>query len=467
MPVNQDVIVDIDLLKKYDKPGPRYTSYPTAPHFHEGFGDDELELELTQSNASNEAPDLSVYFHLPFCDSLCLYCGCNVIITRKPEKIDQYIHYLKKEIDLFADYLPDDRTRKVRQLQWGGGTPTYLTAEQIREVMTHFKSRFEFAGDIEAGVEIDPRELTRDRLEALRETGFNRASMGVQDFDPKVQETVNRIQPVDLTQKHFDTLRELGFQSLNIDLIYGLPFQTAKSFDYTLSKIIELSPERIALFNYAHVPWMKKHQQYFHQDWLPSPGMKLQILKHAIDRFTDAGYVFIGMDHFAKPDDELTIAQQERKLYRNFQGYSTRAGLDLYALGITSISQTHNVYAQNVKTLPEYYSRMDQGRLATYKGYRLNEDDQIRRWVITRLMCDFELHPREVEAHLNIDFSDYFSQEIDALGEFEDDGLLTVTDDLIQVTSLGRLLIRNIAMTFDAYLAKQTSDKKPTYSRTV
>lgn len=467
MSVNQEVLVDIDLLRKYDKPGPRYTSYPTAPQFHQEFGPAEMDQELIHSNSGTDVPDLSLYFHFPFCDSLCLYCGCNVIITKKPEKIERYVQYVKREIDLFADYLPADRTRKVRQLQWGGGTPTYLTADQIRDIMTHLRDRFEFSEDIEAGVEIDPRELTTDRLIALREMGFNRASMGVQDFDSRVQETVNRVQPESLTRKHFQTLRDLGYQSLNIDLIYGLPFQTDDSFDYTIDRIIHMSPDRIALFNYAHVPWMKPHQKYFHSEWLPSPGMKLKILKRAIDRFTAAGYVFIGMDHFAKPDDELTIAQQERKLYRNFQGYSTRAGLDLYAMGITSISQTRDVYAQNVKTLPEYYERLDANALATFKGYRLNRDDQIRRWVITRLMCDFELHPAEAEEALDIDFQTYFSREIDRLSRFEEDGLLAWHGESLKVTALGRLLIRNIAMTFDTYLQQPKPEKQPTYSRTV
>jgi oxygen-independent coproporphyrinogen-3 oxidase len=467
MAVNQDVIVDIDLLKKYDKPGPRYTSYPTAPHFHDGFGAEEYREELLLSNSRQDAPDLSLYFHFPFCDSLCLYCGCNVVITRKPEKIDEYLEYLKKEISMVAGFLPDNNSRKVRQFQWGGGTPTYLSADQIRYIMDHIHQHFEFADDIEAGVEIDPRELTRDRLVALRETGFNRASMGVQDFDPKVQETVNRIQPEELTIRHFNTLKELGFGSLNIDLIYGLPFQSPESFSYTIEKIIEIDPDRIALFNYAHVPWLKRHQTYFKPEWLPSPETKLQILKLAIDRFTSAGYVFIGMDHFAKPDDELTIAQQKRNLYRNFQGYSTRAGLDLYALGVTSISQTHDVYAQNVKTLPAYYDRIDSNTLPVFKGYRLTRDDQIRRWVITRLMCDFELHPNEVETEFGISFHEYFSEELDGLTEFEEDQLLSFEDDVIKVNPLGRLLIRNIAMTFDKYLREPKTEKSPTYSRTV
>jgi len=467
MAVNQNVIVDIDLLQKYDKPGPRYTSYPTAPHFHEGFGPADFSDELGLTNNRQNPPDLSLYFHFPFCDSLCLYCGCNVVITRRPEKIDEYLKYLKQEIDLVAGYLPESPTRKVRQFQWGGGTPSYLTADQIRDIMTHVHRRFEFSEDIDAGVELDPRELTADRLIALREVGFNRASMGVQDFDPRVQRTVNRIQPEKMTRRHFETLRRLGFSSLNLDLIYGLPFQTPDSFQYTIERIIDIDPDRIALFNYAHVPWLKPHQNYFHEDWLPEPRQKLEILKLAIDRFTEAGYVFIGMDHFAKPDDELTLAQQQRKLYRNFQGYSSRAGLDLYAFGVTGISQTQDVYAQNVKTLPEYYQRLDTNTLPAFKGYRLNEDDQIRRWVITRLMCDFELHPKEVEEHFGIDFHRYFSHELGRLPEFEKDGLLELAGDSIFVTSLGRLLIRNIAMTFDKYLQQKEKKETPTYSRTV
>jgi len=467
MTINQNVIVDIDLLKKYDKPGPRYTSYPTAPQFHDGFDAVAMDEEMRISNARDDAPDLSLYFHFPFCDSLCLYCGCNVVITRTPSKIDEYLGYLKKEIDLIADYLPKNKTRYVRQFQWGGGTPTYLTAENIRDIMGYIRNRFEFSDDVEAGVEIDPRELTSDRLLALRETGFNRASMGVQDFNPLVQRTVNRIQPEELTRRHFETLKELGFGSLNIDLMYGLPHQSPGSFERTIDSVIDISPDRIALFNYAHVPWLKPHQNYFKTDWLPTPETKLEILKLAIDRFTDAGYVFIGMDHFAKPDDELTLAQQQRKLYRNFQGYSTRAGLDLYAMGVTSISQTQDVYAQNVKTLPDYYSRVSRGKLPVFKGYRLNADDQIRRWVITRLMCDFELRPQEVEEAFHLDFASYFAEELPKLDEFEGDGLLTREDNGIQVTPLGRLLIRNIAMTFDNYLKQKSSTKTPTYSRTV
>jgi len=467
MTVNQDVIVDIDLLKKYDKPGPRYTSYPTAPHFHDGFGEQEFAEELEMSNKNPDAPDLSLYFHFPFCDSLCLYCGCNVVITRTPSKIDEYLEYLKREVELVAEYLPENKTRLVRQFQWGGGTPTYLTADQIRDIMTHIRKHFEFSDDIEAGVEIDPRELTTDRLIALREMGFNRASMGVQDFNPKVQSTVKRIQPIEMTRRHFESLRELGFSSLNLDLIYGLPFQTPQTFEATIDEIIDIDPERIALFNYAHVPWIKPHQNYFHKEWLPSPDTKLEILELAIDKFTDAGYVFIGMDHFAKPDDELTIAQQERKLYRNFQGYSTRAGLDLYAMGVSSISQTHDTYAQNVKTLDTYYKRISNDQLPVFQGYRLTEDDQLRRWVITRLMCDFELHPTEVEEAFGIDFHDYFAEELPDFEEFENDGLLEYHDDIIKVNPLGRLLIRNIAMVFDKYLRQPKDEKSPIYSRTV
>lgn len=467
MAVNQEVIVDIDLMKKYDKPGPRYTSYPTAPHFHDGFNAEDFKEELRISNQNPEAPDLSLYFHFPFCDSLCLYCGCNVVITRTPSKIDEYLQYLKKEIEMVASYMPENRTRLVRQFQWGGGTPTYLTADQIREIMTHIHKYFTFSDDVEAGVEVDPRELTTDRLLTLREMGFNRASMGVQDFDPKVQATIKRIQPIEMTRRHFDSLRDLGFGSLNLDLIYGLPFQTPQTFEKTIDEIIDISPDRIALFNYAHVPWIKPHQNYFKTDWLPSPDTKLRIMKLAIDKFTDAGYVFIGMDHFAKPTDELTIAQQERKLYRNFQGYSTRAGLDLYAMGVSSISQTHDTYAQNVKALDAYYSRVSDNALPVFQGYRLNQDDQLRRWVITRLMCDFELHPSEVESEFGIDFRDYFADELPGLEEFENDGLIEHHDDAIKVTPLGRLLIRNIAMTFDSYLKQEKKGKTPTYSRTV
>ncbi|HUT43164.1 MAG TPA: oxygen-independent coproporphyrinogen III oxidase, partial [Desulfobacterales bacterium] len=321
--------IDIDLIKKYDKPGPRYTSYPTAPHFNESFTHENYLDEIIKTNQGPDLPDLSLYFHLPFCDTLCYFCGCNMIVTRNRDRIKRYIDYLKREIDHITAHISSDR--KTSQLHWGGGTPTHLNPDEIANLSSYIHDRFDFKADVEAGCEIDPRELTKEHLEALRNGGFNRISMGVQDFNEKVQKAVNRIQPEALTRQVVDWVRELGFDSINLDLMYGLPFQSAKTFEETVDAIIDVDPDRIALFNFAYVPWMKKHQKVIRIEDLPVPEEKLNILKMSTQKLTQAGYVFIGMDHFAKPDDELTLALKEKKLYRNFQGYSTHAGTDLYA----------------------------------------------------------------------------------------------------------------------------------------
>ena len=339
--------INLDLVKKYDRPGPRYTSYPTAPQFNENFSARNYIEEIQKTNQGDSLPDLSLYFHLPFCDTLCYFCGCNMIISRNRDRIKKYVDYVKKEVQLIKPYL--NKNRKVSQLHWGGGTPTHLMPDEIRELSSFIHNEFEFTNDAENGCEIDPRELTKEHLIALRETGFNRVSMGVQDFNEKVQKAVNRIQPESITRQVVEWVRELNFHSINLDLIYGLPFQTVKDFESSVEKIIDISPDRIALFNYAHVPWMKKHMALIKSEDLPSPEEKLQILKMSVAKLTDAGYIFIGMDHFAKPDNELSIAMKEKKLYRNFQGYSTNAGADLYAFGITSIGQFGRIYAQNIK----------------------------------------------------------------------------------------------------------------------
>ncbi|MFC2094147.1 oxygen-independent coproporphyrinogen III oxidase [Bacteroidota bacterium] len=455
--------IDLKKIKKYDKPGPRYTSYPTAPQFNERFTNEDYMDEIVKTNYGDNLPDLSLYFHLPYCDTLCFFCGCNMLITRNRERIQEYIKYVQKEIDLLRTYhLPD---RKVAQHHWGGGTPTHLNPDEINLLASYISRSFEFKEDSENSCEIDPRELTKAHLEALRNNGFNRISMGVQDFNEKVQKAVNRIQPEDITRQAVEWIRELGYQSINLDLIYGLPFQTAKSFADTVDKIIDISPDRIALFNYAHVPWMKKHMALIHEEDLPSPEVKLEILKSSIEQLTDAGYVFIGMDHFAKPEDELSIALKEKNLYRNFQGYSTNAGTDLYAMGITSISQLKNVYAQNYKTEKEYYKSLDDGIIPTAKGYRLTEDDHIRHDVIMRLMCNFELDFKSVEDTFNINFKDYFKWGLSNLKEMEDDELIVINDDGLIVKDMGRLLIRNIAINFDGYIERK--EDKAKYSRTV
>ncbi|MHB8338300.1 MAG: oxygen-independent coproporphyrinogen III oxidase [Ignavibacteriaceae bacterium] len=455
--------IDLAKIKKYDKPGPRYTSYPTAPHFNEGFTYENYLDEVIKTNYGAGLPDLSLYFHLPFCDTLCYFCGCNMIITRNRDRVKEYIRYLKKEIDMIRTYILPDR--KVTQLHWGGGTPTHLRPEEIDEVASYIKSSFDFKDDSENGCEIDPRDLTREHLEALRRNGFNRISMGVQDFNDKVQKAVNRIQPEDITRQTVKWVRELGFNSINLDLMYGLPFQTIDSFSDTVDKIIDISPDRIAVFNYAHVPWVKKHMALIHPEDLPHPEVKLEILKMTIEKLTSTGYVFIGMDHFAKPDDELAIALKEKKLYRNFQGYSTHAGSDLYAMGITAISQLQNVYAQNFKTEREYLNSIDNEKLPVAKGYRLSDDDILRRDVIMKLMCNFELDFSAIEKQFNINFKEYFAWGLNNLKEMQKDELLLLDDKKIEVTQMGKLLIRNIAMNFDGYIERKEDTAK--YSRTV
>jgi len=455
--------IDIDLIKKYDKPGPRYTSYPTAPHFNEGFNNEQYLASIKENNSSDNKTPLSLYFHIPFCDTLCYFCGCNMIISNNRSRIGNYVDYIKKEILLLKKHLSDDRV--VTQLHWGGGTPTHLNPDEITDLLTFINSNFNIDPNIEASCEIDPRELTFEHLKALREGGFNRISMGVQDFTHKVQVAVNRIQPENITRQAVEWIRELKFESINLDLMYGLPHQTLETFSETLEKIIDISPNRIAVFNYAHVPWMKKHMELIKTEDLPTPDVKLQILKYTIETLTNVGYVFIGMDHFAKPDDELAIALNEKKLYRNFQGYSTQAGTDLYALGITSISQFGNIYSQNIKTEKEYFDKVDNGILPLAKGYLMSDDDVLRRDVIMSLMCDFELHFNTFEEKYKINFKEYFAKGLENLKQFVPDNLVILGDDNIKVTEMGRLLIRNIAMSFDAFL--EDDKGKVRYSRTV
>lgn len=455
--------IDLGKFKKYDKPGPRYTSYPTAPQFNESFKAEHYLDEIIKTNYGGNLPDLSLYYHLPYCDTLCYFCGCNMIITRNRDRVKEYVGYVKKEMDLLRSYLLPDR--KVTQLHWGGGTPTHLNPDEIDDLASYIQASFNFKDNSENGCEIDPRGLTKAHLEALRKNGFNRISMGVQDFNEKVQKATNRIQPEDITRQAVSWIRELGFQSLNLDLIYGLPFQSVETFVETVDKIVDISPDRIAVFNYAHVPWMKKHMALIHAEDLPVPEEKLNILKMTIEKLTSAGYVFIGMDHFAKPNDDLAIALKEKKLYRNFQGYSTNADADLYAMGITAISQLQKIYTQNFKTEKEYYNSLDQETLPIVKGYRLNEDDELRRFVIMRIMCDFELNFRTVQENFKIDFKKYFAWGLSNLKEMETDELLTINDNGIKVTEMGRLLIRNIAMNFDGYIERK--EDKARYSRTV
>ncbi len=456
--------IDLSLLKRYNQPGPRYTSYPTAPLFTKDFGPKEFEAEIRRTNSPENTRDISLYFHIPFCDTLCYFCGCTMMVTHERPKIAEYLRVLKKEIEKIAAQV--NPHRKASQLHWGGGTPTYLNPDEILDFGFSIQKKFLYDSKIEASCEIDPRGLTREHLQALKDVGFNRLSMGVQDFNETVQKAVNRIQPESITRQVVDWSRELDFKSINLDLIYGLPFQTLSGFEKTIDQIIKISPDRLAVFNYAHVPWLKKHMSLIQEKDLPSPDQKLEILKMTIEKLCAAGYEYIGMDHFAKPEDELAIAQKNKTLYRNFQGYSTKAGSDVYALGMSGISQFQEIYAQNAKTLPDYYRAIEAGHLATQVGYRLNRDDQIRRKVITQLMCHFELEESLLEEEFKIVFEEYFADSLKKLEGFIQEGLLVRENRRWKVKDLGKLFIRNIAMVFDAYLETMKKEK-PVFSKTV
>jgi oxygen-independent coproporphyrinogen-3 oxidase len=452
--------VNLDLIRKYNVAGPRYTSYPPATKFTEAITWPQLADELIANN--KEPRDLSLYFHVPFCESLCWYCGCNTVITKDHGQSHPYLEYLGKQMSQMGSIMNPER--KVVQLHFGGGTPTFLTPDELLFLGNQIYSRFNVGPKLEAGVEIDPRRLTRKHLTALRVIGFNRASLGVQDFDPVVQKAVHRIQPLEMTQMVINWARECGFQSLNIDLIYGLPHQSVSSFEKTIDEVLKLSPDRIALFSYAHVPWMKPSQKVL-EKFLPTPEEKLQILKMAVEKLTaNDEYIYIGMDHFAKPTDTLAIAQRTRNLHRNFQGYSTHGGADIYAFGVSGISQTENAYWQNEKDLAKYYQALNTGKAPISKGYLISEDDRIRRETIMRVMCDLALNFSEIGEKFGINACRYFAREIDALAGFAKDGLIRLTSFGFEVTPMGRLLIRNIAMTFDAYYHAEPAKR---FSKTI
>lgn len=452
--MNHQIIFDLELIRRYDKAGPRYTSYPTAVQFHEGFGEAEYRQWAGRSNDDAAPRPLSLYFHIPFCDTVCFYCGCNKVVTKHRERAAPYLERLYREIALQGELF--NRRRSVDQLHWGGGTPTFISHDEMRALMAKTREHFMLRDDDhgEYSIEIDPREVKKDTLALLRELGFNRMSLGVQDFDPTVQKAVNRIQSREQTLAVLQEARRLGFRSLNLDLIYGLPHQSVDSFSRTLDQIIAADPDRLSVFNYAHLPELFKPQRRINEADLPSPADKLAILQLTIDRLSAAGYVYIGMDHFAKPDDELAVAQRNGTLYRNFQGYSTHADCDLVAMGITAISKVGDSYSQNVKTLDSYYEAIDVGRLPILRGIELNADDLLRRAVITQLICHFALDVAAVEQAYGIGFQDYFATELTDLEHMQSDGLLEIEADSIRVTPAGKLLIRNICMVFDQYLRK-------------
>ncbi|MCW8933101.1 MAG: oxygen-independent coproporphyrinogen III oxidase [Gammaproteobacteria bacterium] len=453
-----DIEFDTQLIQKYDIAGPRYTSYPTAVQFTDDFTEQNYRQQAAKSNLSGR--DLSLYFHLPFCDTICYYCACNKVITKDRSKADPYLDLLHKEIAMQGQLF--DSSRKVNQLHWGGGTPTFISHQQMAELMQVTRKHFNLHDDDsgEYSIEIDPREVTRESIKLLREIGFNRMSLGVQDFDTAVQKAVNRIQSEEQTLNAINSAREFGFKSISTDLIYGLPLQTEKSFSATLNRIIDISPDRISLFNYAHMPTLFKPQRRINEDDMPSAKIKLNILKQSIEQLTNAGYVYIGMDHFAKPDDELCIAQQQGKLYRNFQGYATHADCDLVGMGITSIGTIDNSFAQNVKSLDEYQQLIGAGKLAIFRGVEIDHDDLLRRAVIMQLICHFNLNFSDIESKFSIDFKVYFAAEIKRLAVMCDDGLIEMNEQSITVTPKGRLLIRNVCMVFDRYLnEKQTNQR--------
>ncbi|MBE7500369.1 MAG: oxygen-independent coproporphyrinogen III oxidase [Verrucomicrobiales bacterium] len=441
---------DFELVRKYNVPGPRYTSYPPATVFSEQVPFATVLPHLQENNRT--ARDLSLYFHLPFCETLCWFCGCTTVITTDQGKSARYAETLGREMGLLKPLLHPDR--RVVQLHFGGGSPTFSAPDHLRRLGELIHQHFTFAPNLEAGVEVDPRRLTRDHLVALREIGFNRASMGVQDNHPDVQRAVHRIQPLEVTRQAVDWIRELGFGSLNIDLIYGLPLQTVDSFARTLDETIALAPDRFAVFSYAHVPWMKPAQKIVESKVLPTPEVKFQLLKLTIEKLEDAGYVYIGMDHFARAADELAVSQRAGTLQRNFQGYSTRGGADIYAFGMSAISQAGAAYWQNAKTLPVYQGQVEAGQIPYTRGYVLNADDHLRRETIMQVMCNLHLDYPAMSARLGIDFPAYFAAELESLDDLEADGLLQRSATRLDVTDLGRLLVRIIAMRFDAYLPR-------------
>ncbi|MGD8498417.1 MAG: oxygen-independent coproporphyrinogen III oxidase [Chromatiales bacterium] len=455
--MQQGIRFDAELIQRYDRSGPRYTSYPPATQFDDAFGP-ERYAEIARGTNTSGSP-LSLYIHIPFCDTVCFYCGCNKVVTKDRSRAAPYLERVASELRQQAELFDDDR--RVEQLHWGGGTPTFISHEEMGALMGSIGECFELQGDDqgEYSIEIDPREADAETIALLRELGFNRLSLGVQDFDPKVQRAVNRLQGEAETIGVMQAARSAGFRSISVDLIYGLPLQSVESFGSTVDKVIAARPDRLSVFNYAHLPELFKPQRRINPEELPSPAEKLGILKQTIDQLTEAGYVYIGMDHFALPDDELAVAQRNRTLYRNFQGYSTHADCDLIGIGSTSIGMVGDCYAQNLRTLDEYYAALDAGRLAVFRGVELDADDRLRRAVISGLICHFVLDYADIEARFGIEFARYFDVELEELRQMERDDLIRLDDCGIQVTEAGRLLIRNICMVFDRYLRERNEQR--------
>ena len=439
-------MVDFEAFVKYSKPGPRYTSYPTALEFSDEFSYDEYIKRLKECDKL-----LSLYFHLPFCRSACYFCGCNVIYTSKSDKMSRYLDYLERELEILSSVV--DTNRSVVQMHFGGGTPTFYSANELDRIIKAIKKHFKnFASDAEISCEIDPRFLNEEQLQVLSSHGFNRVSFGVQDFDEQVQKEIHRIQPYDITQNAVNLARKYGMISVNTDLIYGLPYQSLESFKRTLELGVSLNPDRFAIFNYAHVPWIKKSMRKFDETTLPSPKTKLEILKYTMEYLPNHGYKMIGMDHYAKPEDELFKALENGSLHRNFQGYTTKGGAQLIGIGLTSIGEGDDYYAQNHKDMASYEAAIDAGKLPNAKGIYLNSEDRLRKSVIMELMANFALDIKRVESEFSINFFEHFKAELDELGDLVQ--FMNINNDKIEINPTGTLLIRNIAMCFDEYMAK-------------
>lgn len=457
----------LDLLHRYDRPGPRYTSYPTAVEFHAGVGDETYRRKLAEANSDADAP-LSLYAHLPFCEERCLFCGCNVVVTRHRDVAARYLESLRREIDLLAAALP--ARRRVSQMHWGGGTPTYYSAEQMEETFASLTRAFTFEPNAEIGIEVDPRVTSPEQVTALRRLGFNRLSLGVQDFDLEVQEAVNRVQSLEQTRACVEHGRAEGYSSINIDLIYGLPYQRLDTFRRTIDLVIGLRPDRIAAYSFAFVPWIRAHMKHLPEEAMPTPETKVALLGAAAEAFTAAGYIQIGMDHFALPSDDLGRAVEQGTLHRNFMGYTTQAGRDMVALGVSGIGDLRGALVQNVKTLTGYYAALDQGRFPIERGYVLDRDDLLRRYVITELMCRLRLDLADVERRFGIVFHEYFAPELADLvgpGSPADDGLVQVAERSIDLTGVGRVFVRNVCMIFDRHHRARAASATPVFSRTV
>jgi len=455
-------MLDFSKFLKYSKPGPRYTSYPTALEFSDSYKYDEYIKKLESQDKSRP---LSLYFHLPFCRNACYFCGCNVVFTSKEDKMTRYVEYMKRELEILAKHL--DTSRDVLQMHFGGGTPTFFSAAQLKEIIDEIKKVFpNFRDDAEISCEIDPRHISEDQMRVMSEAGFNRVSFGIQDFNDKVQVAIHRVQPYDETKAAMDLARKYNMVSVNVDLIYGLPYQSLETFKETLELSLSLDPDRFAVFNYAHVPWMKKTMRKIDETTLPRPDEKLEIMKYTIDYLTSHGYKMVGMDHFAKPEDELFKAIEKGELHRNFQGYTTKGGADLIGVGLTSIGEGIDSYNQNFKDMKLYEAAIDAGKLPFERGVVLSEDDLIRQYVIMELMSNFKLDINRFNEKFDVDFNTYFADAVEALKPFAEEELLSISDDKIECSHTGTLLIRNICMPFDAYMKKHAANKK-TFSKTV